>query len=56
MPKVNKDREISLKVLEALNNIKVLAKPKKISDQVAVIIGKVLSKHASLEEISKFFE
>jgi len=45
-----------LKVVSALNNLMVLSKPKRVSDQVAVIIGKVLSKHASLEEISKFFE
>ena len=56
MPKIIKDRETSLKVVEAFNNLNVLSKPKRVSDQVAVIIGKVLSKHANLEEISKFFE
>jgi hypothetical protein len=56
MPKLLKDREASLKVVSALNNLVVLSKPKRVSDQVAVIIGKVISKHASLEEISKFFE
>jgi hypothetical protein len=56
MPKLLKDREHSLKVVSALNNLMVLSKPKRVSDQVAVIIGKVLSKHASLEEISKFFK
>ena len=48
MPKLLKDREASLKVISALNNLIVLSKPKRISDQVALIIGKVLSKHGSL--------
>ena len=56
MQKLIKDREASLKVVSALNNLVVFSKPKRVSDQVAVIIGKVISKHASLEEISKFFE
>ena len=56
MPKLIKERETSLKVVTAFNNLAVLSKPKRVSDQVAVIIGKILSKHASLEEISKFFE
>ena len=32
MPKVLKDRETSLKVVEAFNNLIVLSKPKKVSD------------------------
>ena len=32
MPKVLKDRETSLKVVEAFNNLIVLSKPKRVSD------------------------
>ena len=55
LPKIIKDRDASLKAVNAFNNLSVLSKPKKVSDHVAVIMGKVLSKHGSLEEISQFF-
>jgi hypothetical protein len=49
-PKAIKEREVSLKLLQSLNQKNILGRPKKVSDHVAVIIGRILNKHASLEE------